>query len=392
MTVFAIVVTIAVLAVAGMFIRYWREGRLPPSVEATEDYRTIVTRAINNAAEVLAYASRSGTKLDDSAVQAVLVAHSAGDAITNQQEAAFWAASSSISKAIAPVTLETIKSTVSTNGRSAAAIAARNYRLRTLATLAALLLFQVYWLIGATVTSDLNDIRLRLNKLSEQGQKDKAAIASLSDKDTDFATKKSALDLASDQWNDLLWREKISAWADFEVLKNWNVSKQLLIPNSKAPPPPFTSAATTKPNDTPDDDPVKASDYFLWVFTPENAEEVQTAQIVLTALLKYILPILYGALGASAYIVRTLADEVKSYTFSAGSIVRYELRFYLGAVAGLSIAWFTSDTKSAETAGVLQSLSPLALAFLAGYSVDLLFSFLDRLTSVFSTPASKSQT
>jgi hypothetical protein len=34
----------------------------------------------------------------------------------------------------------------------------------------------------------------------------------------------------------------------------------------------------------------------------------------------------------------------------------------------------------------LQSLSPLALAFLAGYSVDLLFSLLDRLVVAFSGP------
>jgi hypothetical protein len=116
---------------------------------------------------------------------------------------------------------------------------------------------------------------------------------------------------------------------------------------------------------------------------------MQTAQMILTALLKYILPILYGALGASAYIVRSLAAEIKDSTYSAGSVVRYELRFYLGAVAGLSIAWFTSDAKSAEGAGILQSLSPLALAFLAGYSVELLFSLLDRFVSAFSGPEPK---
>jgi hypothetical protein len=387
MTTIVIVLIAVILAVAWIIFPYVTKPSPPTNQSA--DYKETVTRAINDAAQVLAYASRSGNPLKDSDVQAIIAAHSAGAAINSQQEAAFWTASSSISKTIAPVTLETITSTVSTTGKSRAAVAARNYRLRTLITLAALLLFQVYWLIGATVTSDLRDIRLRLDKLSEQGQKDKAAATALKDTDADFTSKKSALDLASDRWNDLLWQEKISAWADFEVLKNWNVLKRSLIPKTVAPPPPFSSAVTTKPNDAPDDGTVRDSDYFLWVFTPGNAEEIQTAQIVLTALLKYILPILYGALGASAYIVRVLADEIKSYTFSTGSIVRYELRFYLGAVAGFSIAWFTSDTKSAETAGVLQSLSPLALAFLAGYSVDLLFSFLDRLASVFSTPASK---
>ncbi len=357
------------------------------------DYGVTVKQAVDDAAQILAYASRSGTSLNSSDVEAILAAHSAGSSITNAQETAFWIASSSIAKTIAPVTLETIKSTASTDGRSIAALAARSYRIRTMITLAALLLFQVYWLVGATVTSDLKDIRIRLEKLSEQGelgQKEKAALAALSDKDPEYASKKITADINYDRWNSLLGQEKISAWADFEVLKNWNVLKRLLIPNSVSPPQLPTSVAKTSGDQSPpDDNSVRESDYFLWVFTPRNAEEIQTSQIILTALLKYILPILYGALGASAYIVRVSADEIKSYTFSTGSIVRYELRFYLGAVTGLSIAWFTSDPKSAETAGVLQSLSPLALAFLAGYSVDLLFSFLDRLASAFSSAPPK---
>lgn len=125
------------------------------------------------------------------------------------------------------------------------------------------------------------------------------------------------------------------------------------------------------------------------VLTPENLEALATAQIMLTALLKYLLPILYGLLGACAYIVRSLTNDIRDSTFSLGSKVRYQLRFYLGAVAGLSIAWFTSDAKPAESAGMLQSLSPLALAFLAGYSVELLFSFLDRFVTAFSGPEPK---
>jgi hypothetical protein len=383
-----IVVVIAAISVATALYNKKNKRRILNSRDRDEDYRTTLIRAINDASQILAYAARSGTSLNASDIDAILAAQRAGDSITAEQEAAFWVSSSSISKTIAPVTLETIKSTTSTNGMSLAALAARNYRFRTLATLAALLLFQVYWLIGATVISDLKEIRVRLERMAEERVKGKAAFALLNDKDADYASKKSVLDADSDRWGNLLWIEKISAWADLEVLKNWNFLSRILIPKSQRPPP-FLGSSTTKPDDSADDNSIKESDYFLWVFSPGNAEDIQTSQIVLTALLKYILPILYGALGASAYVVRNLADEIKGYTFSAGSTVRYELRYYLGAVTGLSIAWFTSDPKSAETAGVLQSLSPLAIAFLAGYSVELLFSFLDRFAAVFSSAQPK---
>ena len=114
--------------------------------------------------------------------------------------------------------------------------------------------------------------------------------------------------------------------------------------------------------------------FYLWVFTPETVKQMQTAKIALATLLTYLLPILYGALGASAFIVRSLAERIRAITYTAESNVGYELRFYLGAVAGLSIVWFTSGERGADTSGMLQSLSPLALAFLAGFSVELLFS------------------
>ena len=105
--------------------------------------------------------------------------------------------------------------------------------------------------------------------------------------------------------------------------------------------------------------------------------------------MQYLLPILYGALGASAFIVRALATEIRATTYTNESNVGYQLRFYLGAVAGLSIAWFTSGGKVAETSGLLPSLSPLALAFVAGFSVELLFSLLERVVAAFSVAESK---
>jgi hypothetical protein len=63
--------------------------------------------------------------------------------------------------------------------------------------------------------------------------------------------------------------------------------------------------------------------------------------------------------------------------YSSDSDIKYVLRIHLGALAGLAVGLFfvPEDT---TTAVLPISLSPLALAFLAGYSVEFFFSAMDR--------------
>jgi hypothetical protein len=60
----------------------------------------------------------------------------------------------------------------------------------------------------------------------------------------------------------------------------------------------------------------------------------------------------------------------------------YTLRIFLGALAGLAIGWFL---KTQNVSG-FNAISPFALPFVAGYSVDLLFTFLDKIVNAFSAP------
>jgi hypothetical protein len=55
-------------------------------------------------------------------------------------------------------------------------------------------------------------------------------------------------------------------------------------------------------------------------------------------------------------------------------------RLLLGGLSGLVIGWFI-DPSSVKTA------SPFALAFVAGYSVELLFSIMDKIIAALSSPA-----
>jgi hypothetical protein len=96
----------------------------------------------------------------------------------------------------------------------------------------------------------------------------------------------------------------------------------------------------------------------------------------------YLLPALYGLLGACAFVLRQLCEDVSSLRFADDSRVRYTLRLNIGLIAGLAVGWFI-DPKSSGVA----NLSPLALAFVAGYGSDLLFAVMDRIVQAFSGPA-----
>jgi hypothetical protein len=82
----------------------------------------------------------------------------------------------------------------------------------------------------------------------------------------------------------------------------------------------------------------------------------------------YLLPVLYSLLGACAYALRSLADAAvrKSYLPSVANFARIIVALIAGVVVGL----FSNFTKDV-------SLSPLAVAFLVGYGVEIFFSFLD---------------
>jgi hypothetical protein len=97
---------------------------------------------------------------------------------------------------------------------------------------------------------------------------------------------------------------------------------------------------------------------------------------------QFILPLLYGWIGALAYILRSLSEQIRLWTYRKENTVLCDLRMLLGMVAGLAIGWFFKPPGT-EVNGV-GLVSPFALAFLAGYSVDLLFTVMDRVVATFS--------
>lgn len=111
--------------------------------------------------------------------------------------------------------------------------------------------------------------------------------------------------------------------------------------------------------------------------TQSTVVQVQEkANLVVGVLGAYILPILFGAIGAVAYIIRTISEQIRASTFSSSSPTRHIMRTALGAMAGVVVGLFSDlSTKF--------SLPPLAVAFLAGYGVEAVFSMFDGFIAKF---------
>jgi hypothetical protein len=112
-----------------------------------------------------------------------------------------------------------------------------------------------------------------------------------------------------------------------------------------------------------------------------------SAKARLKAMSAYVLPLMYGLLGATAYVMRSLSKEISEVTFSNISHIRFILRLVLGMLSGISVGLVLTPETLPTT---LSSVTPLALAFLAGYSVELVFSAMDRLISAFSSDGQRS--
>jgi hypothetical protein len=96
----------------------------------------------------------------------------------------------------------------------------------------------------------------------------------------------------------------------------------------------------------------------------------------------YLLPMLYGLLGACAFVLRKLCDEKKDkLAYAHPTRVHHSQRLSIGLLSGLAVGWFIKPGAGDPS---LVSLSPLALAFIAGYGSDLFFVALDRIVQAFA--------
>ncbi len=105
------------------------------------------------------------------------------------------------------------------------------------------------------------------------------------------------------------------------------------------------------------------------------ASDRLNAQIAVGVITATVLPIVLGIMGACAYVVRLISDQIKDTTFSATSPIRHMVRVALGGLSGVVIGFSGMVTEI--------GLSSSALAFIAGYAVEPVFSTIDSIAEKF---------
>ena len=91
-----------------------------------------------------------------------------------------------------------------------------------------------------------------------------------------------------------------------------------------------------------------------------------------------LLPVLYALLGTCAYLLRYFEEEVRNKTFTLSSRAM-SARLLVALIGGAVVGLFGNFN---ITQGA--SISPLAVAFLVGYAVDVFFTFLEGLLQTFT--------
>ena len=246
---------------------------------------------------------------------------------------------------------------------------ATRYSVLALATLLAVLLTQVFWLVGASLTSDIDQHLEHYDALAISLLEREAAVTA-GDVAADIEVEKLYLEMQT------LFGQLV---ADGRSLHAWNLAWENFSPIGE---PPFKTELYAR-------------------LDPAGQARVDSAsaRLVLQAIVSYLLPLLVGLLGACVYVIRVISDEIASSTFTAESTIRYGLRLALGPLAGIAVGLlvvpelFAGGEPAAQPQlAVLQSLSPLALAFVAGYGIELVFALMDRVITAFVSARSRGPT
>jgi hypothetical protein len=344
---------------------------------ALPDNQETLRNAISEADLLLAFAASHGIPIDDHTLETIVQSSQLldSDIPENERNAkyiAFWKARSTLAQAVHPVSADSLKQCVlrhsprswlplwltrwfggSATPSSGVENAIDQMQKRIVLPVLLLLLVQVYALIGAAVVGDLVP---RMEKMHTY----------LNEQEKLLSTEKSE---ANTQAKSILERQIRLTQVEIEIrvnmLDQWNSGwSWISLPFRLTVPHPPDRAAVAAAADAADKD-TRYHHFRAMVLQAEFALQV---------LQNFILPLLYGCLGASLYVLRALATDAKEYTFDMERRIGYHLRIYMGSLCGLVIGWFIPDAKVHE-AGMTQ----YALSILGGYSVDILFGVMDKI-------------
>jgi hypothetical protein len=113
-----------------------------------------------------------------------------------------------------------------------------------------------------------------------------------------------------------------------------------------------------------------------------QVEMLEAARLVASRASGLYLPLLMGLLGAYAFVLRKMTKEISDNSLARASALQHIVRLALGALAGFASSFLL--TPELVGGAQIKSLSSWAIAFIAGYGIELVFAFMDRIISAFT--------
>ncbi|MCS7020016.1 MAG: hypothetical protein RMJ87_13080 [Cytophagales bacterium] len=362
----------------------------PLAIEPARNIYQQVKWAAEEANILLEYTVHKGIEIDAETFDTIVAAKYT-EQWDAQREAAFWKAYRAISIAVRPATVSSIKAGKSFYGRkislilkiltgrwsqttiAQSRIAVLQYRAVAIIVLLAIIIAQIYSFTGSELTKENKALRNNFDSLLVKSWEIQQKMA--------FATAPAD----STQYWQLhyeLGKVQTTLEANFNYMIGWHKWWRRAI-----------TAGLYTPNIQRD---TAAIIDIGWANSNEDFERYRplarmaySVGFPLQVVNMYLLPLLYGMMGACAYVLRELSKEVQNMTYSSDDSVNYNLRIQLGALSGLIVGWFLTPVGgTADSLFSVYILGPFALSFLAGYSIELVFSAMDRFIAAFSNKTS----
>ena len=102
-------------------------------------------------------------------------------------------------------------------------------------------------------------------------------------------------------------------------------------------------------------------------------------------MLHLLLAGLDGALGTCVFAMRSLHREMGDRSFDAPRASEFTIRIFMGMLSGVALQWLVARPDGTMLGGI----TPAALAFVGGYSIEMVFSIMDRLVQSVARPPAR---
>ncbi len=342
---------------------------------------TVVRDAVENAELLLMHTSESGLELTPEEIKVITEAKRAleNDNWTSEMELEFWLVYRKLASRSYPVTVDAVRAAQETKIKNPNlwqrmrkkyrrnTLAYRSVRFYTVFTIVTLIVMVILH-----VTFSIGSIRLNRIQVSDERLKEIEQQIDEIEQMMPEGTVNTSAELKKDRLLNEMYEVNSEKESNIKLLEDWlraiktvTFSRQRYEERLKK-----TSVSDEMGLPAPPSSPEESIDIRI--------EIIQEAQNYVLILGLYILPLFYGLLGAMTFVLRDLAYRTKHMLFTKESNITYTLRLILGTIAGLAVGVFWGDLKQQEEFVFIQSLGPLLVAFLAGLTVEYLFSAIER--------------